>query len=157
MPETSPVTDAGTDATVSTSRGRRRARAALVVAEVALAVVLLLGASLFIGSFVNVMRVDSGFRSDHVLTAYVLPRTSPGLAPPDLRPAYADIVDRVRRLPGVIDAAAASGIPLRVNLRIDALRAPGQPIDYNMIVSLKAVTGGYHRTLAIPQERPVFH
>ena len=47
-----------------TSRGRRRARAALVVAEVALAVVLLVGASLFIGSFVNVMRVDSGFRSD---------------------------------------------------------------------------------------------
>jgi putative ABC transport system permease protein len=133
-----------------TSRGRRRARAALVVAEVALAVVLLVGASLFIGSFVNVIRVDSGFRSDHVLTAYVLPRTSPGSAPPDLRPAYADIVDRARRLPGVIDAAAASGIPLRVNLRIDALRAPGQPIDYNMIVSLKAVTAGYHRTLAIP-------
>ena len=133
-----------------TSRGRRRARAALVVAEVALAVVLLVGASLFIGSFVNVMRVDSGFRSDHVLTAYVLPRTSPGSAPPDLRPAYADIVDRARRLPGVIDAAAASGIPLRVNMRIDALRAPGQPIDYNKIVSLKAVTAGYHRTLAIP-------
>ncbi len=132
-----------------TSRGRRRARAALVVAEVALAVVLLVGASLFIGSFVNVMRVDSGFRSDHVLTAYVLPRTSPGSAPPDLRPAYADIVDRARRLPGVIDVAAASGIPLRVNMRIDALRAPGQPIDYNKIVSLKAVTAGYHRTLAI--------
>jgi predicted permease len=133
-----------------TSRGRRRARAALVVAEVALAVVLLVGASLFIGSFVNVMRVDSGFRSDQVLTAYVLPRTSPGSAPLDLRQAYADIVDRARQLPGVIDAAAASGIPLRVNLRIDALRAPGQPIDYNMIVSLKAVTAGYHRTLAIP-------
>ena len=42
------------------------------------------------------------------------------------------------------------GIPLRVNLRIDALQAPGQPIDYNMTVSLKAVTAGYHRTLAIP-------
>jgi putative ABC transport system permease protein len=112
--------------------------------------VLLVGAALFIGSFVNVMRLDSGFRSDRVLTAYVLPRTSPGSAPPDLRQAYADIVDRARRLPGVIDAAAASGIPLRVNLRIDALRAPGQPIDYNMIVSLKAVTAGYHRTLAIP-------
>jgi predicted permease len=133
-----------------TTRGRRRARAVLVVAEVALAVVLLVGASLFIGSFVNVMRVDSGFRSDRVLTAYVLPRTSPGSAPPDLRPAYADIVDRARRLPGVIDAAAASGIPLRVNMRIDALRAPGQPIDINKIVSLKAVTAGYHRTLSIP-------
>ena len=132
------------------SRGRVRARAALVVAEVALAVVLVVGASLFIGSFVNVMRIDSGFRSDRVLTAYVLPQTSPGSAPPDLRPAYADIVERARRLPGVIDAAAASGIPLRVNMRIDALRAPGQPIDYNKIVSLKAVTAGYHRTLAIP-------
>ncbi len=134
-----------------TSRGRRRARAALVVVEVALAVVLLVGAALFTGSFVNVMRVDPGFRSDHVLTAQVFPRTSPGSAPPDLRPAFADIVDRARRLPGVTDAAAASpGIPFRVNLLIDALRAPGQPIDYNMTVSVKVVTAGYHRALAIP-------
>jgi putative ABC transport system permease protein len=134
-----------------TGRGRRRARAALVVVEVALAVVLLVGASLFIGSFINVMRVDPGFRSDHVLTAQVFPRTSPGSAPPDLRPAFAEIVDRARQLPGVIAAAAASpGIPLRVNLWIDALRAPGQTIDPNMSVSVKVVTAGYHRTLAIP-------
>ena len=133
------------------SRGRRRAGAALVVAEVALAVVLLVGAALFIGSFVNVMHVDPGFRSDHVLTAQVFPRTIPGSQPPDLRPAFADIVDRARRLPGVIAAAAASpGIPLRFNLWIDALRAPGQPIDPNMSVSVKVVTAGYHRTLAIP-------
>src|SRR5262245_32122789 len=61
-----------------TSRGRRRARAALVVAEVALAVVLLVGAALFIGSFVNLMRMDFGFRSDNVLTAQIVPRPSPG-------------------------------------------------------------------------------
>ena len=140
-----------------TSRGRRRARAALVVAEVALAVVLLVGASLFIGSFVNVMRVDPGFRSDHVLTAQLFPRTSPGSAPPDLGPALAEIVDRARQLPGVIDAAAAApGIPLRINLWIDALRAPGQPLDPNMTVSVE----GRHRRLSpdagdSPQERPV--
>lgn len=134
-----------------TSRGRRRARAALVVAEVALAVVLLVGAALFIGSFVNVMRVDPGFRSDHVLTAQIFPRTSPGSEPPDLRQAFADIVDRVRRLPGVIDAAAAApGIPLRIQAWIDALRTPGQPLDPDMAVSAKVVTAGYHRTLAIP-------
>jgi putative ABC transport system permease protein len=134
-----------------TGRGRRRARAALVAAEVALAVVLLVGAALFIGSFVNVMRIDPGFRSDHVLTAQVSPRTSPGSKPPDLGPAFADILDRARQLPGVIDAAAAApGIPLRINLWIDALRAPGQPIDPRMTVSLKVVTAGYHRTLAIP-------
>src|SRR5262249_22572933 len=134
-----------------TSRGRRRARAALVVVEVALAVVLLVGASLFIGSFVNVMRLDPGFRSDHLLTAQAFPRTSPGAPPPDLRPAFADIVERARRLPGVIDAAAAApGIPLRVNLWVDALRAPGQALDPSMSVSVKVVTAGYHRTLAIP-------
>jgi putative ABC transport system permease protein len=134
-----------------TGRGRRRARAALVVVEVALAVVLLVGASLFIGSFVNVMRLDPGFRSDHVLTAQVFPRTSPGSPPPDLRIAFADIVDRARQLPGVVDAAAAApGIPLRINMWIDAIRSPGHPPDPNMTVSIKVVTAGYHRTLAIP-------
>src|SRR5262249_28615689 len=132
------------------SRHRRRTRAALVVVEVALAIVLLVGASLFIASFVNVMRIDPGFRSDHVLTAQVfVPRTS-GSAPTDLRPALADIVERGRRLPAVIDAAAATGIPLRINMWIDALRAPGQAMDPSMAVSIKVVTAEYHRTLTIP-------
>jgi predicted permease len=132
-----------------TSRGRRRARAVLVVAEVALAVVLLVGAALFIGSFINVLRIDPGFRSERVLAAQVLQR--PGSAQGDIRPALADIVDRARQIPGVIEAAAAApGIPFRINLRIDALRTPGGPLDPNMTVSLKTVTTGYHRALAIP-------
>jgi putative ABC transport system permease protein len=134
-----------------TSRGRRRARAVLVVAEVALAVVLLVGAALFIGSFVNVMRIDPGFRTEGVLAAQLVQLPSPGAAQPDLRPALADIVDRARQLPGVIDAAAAApGIPFRINLQIGALQGPGQPLDYNMTVSVKMVTAAYHRTLAIP-------
>ena len=59
------------------SRGRRRARAVLVVAEVALAVVLLVGAALFIGSFVNVMRIDPGFRTEGVLAAQLIQLASP--------------------------------------------------------------------------------
>jgi predicted permease len=133
------------------SRGRRRARAVLVVAEVALAVVLLVGASLFIGSFINVMRIDPGFRSDGVLTAQLVQRPSPGAAQADMGPALVDIVDRARRLPGVIDAAAASpGVPFRINMWIGGLQAPGQPLDLNMTVSIKVVTPGYHRTLDIP-------
>jgi putative ABC transport system permease protein len=134
-----------------TSRGRRRARAALIVAEVAMAVVLLVGAALFIGSFVNVMRIDPGFRGEGVLAAQLIPRHDPGSAEADVRTALADIVDRARQIPGVIDAAAAApGIPFRINLRIDALRWPGQTIDPNMTVSAKVVTASYHRTLAIP-------
>jgi predicted permease len=134
-----------------TSRGRRRARALLVVAEVALAVVLLVGAALFIGSFINVMRIDPGFRTRNVLAAQLVQLPSPGTAQVDVRPALADIVDRARRLPGVIDAAAAApGIPFRIQLQIGALQIPGQPLDYNKTVSVKFVTAGYHRTLAVP-------
>lgn len=134
-----------------TSRGRRRTRAALVVAEVALAVVLLVAAALFIGSFVNVMRIDPGFRAEGVLAAQVVQPSSPGSPPTDVRPALVDIVDRARQVPGVIEAAAAApGIPFRIQLRINALREPGGPADPGKSVSLKTVTSGYHRTLAIP-------
>jgi hypothetical protein len=67
--------------------------------------------------------------------------SSPGTSQVDIRPALADVVDRARRLPGN---------PFRINLQIDGLQAPGQLLDYNMTVSLKVVTGGCHRTLAIP-------
>jgi putative ABC transport system permease protein len=134
-----------------TSRGRRRARALLVVAEVALAVVLLVGAALFIGSFINVMRIDPGFRAKDVLAVQLMQLSTPGAPPADIRPALADVVERARRLPGVIDAAAgAPGIPFRIQLWIDALLAPGQPVDPTMTVSAKMVTASYHRTLAIP-------
>jgi putative ABC transport system permease protein len=134
-----------------TSRGRRRARSVLVVAEVALAVVLLVGAALFIGSFINVTRLDPGFRATNVLAAQLVQLSSPGTAPADIRPALADIVARARRLPGVIDAAAgAPGIPFRIQLQIGALQVPGQALDYNKTVSVKFVTAGYHRALAIP-------
>jgi predicted permease len=123
----------------------------LVVAEVALAVVLLVGAALFIGSFINVMRIDPGFRSKDVLAAQLVQLSSPGSPQTDIRPALADIVDRARQLPGVIDAAAAApGIPFRIQLQIGALQPQGQPLDYSKTVSVKFVTAGYHRALAIP-------
>ncbi len=67
----------------SAGRARQRLRSALVVVEVALAVVLLVGAALFIGSFVRVMRIDPGFqgRRRHY-DAALLRRRSPGSAHP---------------------------------------------------------------------------
>ncbi len=142
-----------------TSRGRRRARAVLVVAEVALAVVLLVGAALFVGSFINVLRIDPGFRTDDVLAAQLVQLPSPGTTQSDMRPALADIVARARKLPGVIDAAAAApGVPFRINLQISALQAPGQPLDYNMTVSVKRVTDALPPDAGdSPQERPLLH
>ena len=81
----------------SAGTGRQRMRSALVVAEVALAVVLLVGAALFIGSFVTLMRIDPGFDPESVLTVLVSPRSEPGKPPPDGAPAYAQIVERSAR------------------------------------------------------------
>jgi putative ABC transport system permease protein len=134
-------------------RGRRRLRSALVVVEVALAVVLLVGAALFIGSFVSVMRLDFGFQGDRVLTAQIFPQMRPGQDPQsmDLGPAFDDIISRLRRVPDVVEAsAAAPGIPLQVNMRIDGLTVPGKVFEGDRSVSLKFVSPDYHRVLRIP-------
>jgi predicted permease len=137
-------------------RGRRRLRSALVIVEVALAVVLLVGAALFIGSFVSVMRLDFGFQSNHVLTAQIVPQMPPGQDPRsiNLGPMFDDIVSRLEHVPGVVEAsAAAPGIPLRVNMRIDGLGIPGKVLDGDRSVSLKFVSPGYHRALKVPLRR----
>ena len=133
------------------TRARRRLRAALLVIEVALALVLLVGAALFATSFANVMRLDLGFRPDGILSAQIFQRRGPGATGrPDLGAAMTDIVERVRHLPGVIEAAiSAPGMPLRVNMTIDALRRPGL-VTEDPTVSIKVVTPGYWRALGIP-------
>ena len=98
---------------------RRRFRQGLVVAELALSVMLVLGAGLLMRSFVSVLRVDTGFHAEGVLKAdYQLPA---GRYPRDFArfPAWTEIhaftqttLERVRRIPGVQDAAVASSHPL---------------------------------------------
>jgi putative ABC transport system permease protein len=137
-------------------RGRRRLRSALVVFEVALAVVLLVGAALFIGSFISVMRLDFGFQGDRVFTAQIFREIQPGQDPRsmDLGPAFEDIITRLQHTPGIVEAsAAAPGIPLRVNMHIDGLTVPGKVLDGDTSVSLKSVSPGYHRALKIPLRR----
>jgi len=136
-------------------RGRRRLRSALVVVEVALAVVLLVGAALFIGSFISVMRLDFGFQGDRVLTAQIFPQTQPGQDPrSDLGPVLQEIVSRLQHVPGIVEASAsAPGIPLRVNMHITGLTVPGKVLDGDTSISLKSVSSAYHRVLKIPLHR----
>ncbi|HSO76107.1 MAG TPA: ABC transporter permease [Blastocatellia bacterium] len=97
--------------TSATSRGNR-VRSALVVSEVALALMLLVGAGLLIKSFVNLQRVDPGFNPRSVLRAdVILPRTR---YPDRNQPAafYKQLLDRVTAMPGVQAAGAVSTMPL---------------------------------------------
>ena len=100
----------------SSGRARQRMRSALVVIEVALAVVLLVGAALFIGSFMSLMRIDPGFESENVLTVQVSPRYPPGPIAPTVNAARGIRADRRASPPD------AGGHPRRDDFRRDAAR-----------------------------------
>jgi predicted permease len=92
-------------------RPQRRLRAALVVAEVGLAVVLTIGAALLLRSFVSVLSVDPGFRADHLLTLQIT--VPPRYQTPDHRRAfYADLLGRLQRLPSVTAVGGTTRLPL---------------------------------------------
>jgi predicted permease len=132
------------------SRARQRWRSALIVVEIALAVVLLVGAALFIGSFVTLMRIEPGFNPDRVITTQIYRRPQPGQPRQDMGPALAQIVELLGATPGVVQAAAASpGIPLRVNTHITGLNINGRTIEGDRSISLKVVTPRYHAALGI--------
>jgi putative ABC transport system permease protein len=136
---------------------RQRMRAALVVAEVALAVVLLVGAALFIGSFVSVMRIDPGFTPDNVLTAQISPpfqlRSVVGRAT-NRAPAFAEIVERIRRNPGVRNASMGA-VPLGGSNRIStSVTIPGRlDLTAGESIGTTTVTPDYHNALKIPLRR----
>src|SRR5260370_1628528 len=139
------------------TRGRaggagRRLRGLLVVSEVALSLTLLVGAGLLLRSLSRLLTVSPGFDASHVLTM----RTSVlGQRYSDntiLRQFFADAVERLRALPGVESAAAASQIPLRGNVDRYGFHAEGK-INANPELDESAerysMTPGFLATLRI--------
>src|SRR5207249_824180 len=114
------------------------------VAEMAFAVVLVVGAALFIGSFVSLIQIDPGFNPEHVLTAQISPRIESRTEPPDSGPAFTEIVERISRIPGVIHASMISGgIPLSGGVSITTV-----PVRDGVIsLSMRRVTPDYHSAL----------
>jgi putative ABC transport system permease protein len=97
----------------TSSVARHRVRLSLVIGEVALAMVLLTGAGLLIRSFIRLQAVDPGYDTSHVLVASV---SLPGARYSNLQQTlkFTDAaLERIRALPGVRNAAASGGLPLR--------------------------------------------
>ncbi len=92
--------------------GRHRLRQALVIGEFALALSLLAGAGLAIHSFLNLLRVDLGIRTDHVLTFYLPVPDSRPKEPEKIIAYYKQILSSVSAVPGVTSASAMTGLPL---------------------------------------------
>lgn len=141
------------------SRGTSRGgglRAALVVSEVALAMVLLAASGLLVRSFVALQRVDPGFRTDRILTFRVELPGAPVTTRTQRVGFFRTAVERLSSLPGVVSAAAASNVPLS---------GPGPGAWFNMLdrpvgpgqtppsVSYRVVSSGYLETMGIPLRR----
>ena len=102
-------------------------RSALIVAEVALALVLLVGAGLMIRSFGRLMSIDPGFDPSNVVTMRL---TLPAAKYPEIdqwRVFHESLVQRVSALPGVGVAAVNSGIPLEGGASESSVRVDGRP------------------------------
>ncbi len=140
---------------------RVRLRSALIVGEVALAVVLAAGAGLLMRSLWNLVQANPGFQAQRVLTL----RVSPNQALCTRRAAcialYGELLRRVRELPSVEDAAAANTIPLAPVIPSSSVRVEGLPDApaerAGPMFWAGAVTPGYFRVMGIPilQGRPL--
>lgn len=126
----------------------------LVVAEVALALVLLVGAGLMTRSFQRLLQVSPGFDGTNVLAARVLLPTTKYRERPALARFYDDVIARLRRTPGVREASAVSALPLQnvgaaSNLPFTvAGQAP--PPDEDPMSEVRIVAPGYFETMRIP-------
>jgi len=125
-------------------------RSALVVAEVALALVLVIGAGLMIRSFIRLQQVDPGFNPNNVL---MLSISLPGLRYPEPAQAVAffeQAEQRIKSLPGVLDAGATSRPALKGSQYTNDMTIEGAPPDdYIREVRHKSITPDYFAAMGI--------
>ncbi len=143
------------------SRKQGRMRRLLVIAEVALALVLLVASGLMVRSFIKLRQVDVGFTEHNVLTLrvplpeakYPTPKTADDPRDPTGLGFYEQLVERIRTLPGVKSATAATLLPLGAGqgwgkfLSIEG--HPADSIDKVPLVRFALVSPDYFRTLGI--------
>jgi putative ABC transport system permease protein len=141
------------DGRAGVGRKARRLSNSLVVAEVALALILLAGAGLMLRSLGNVLGVNPGFHADHVLSMHIrLPYTRYA-NDQQLRAFTNKLLDRTSQLPGVESAAVASGLPLMDNLSVTTYQVEGQPPaspEQTPETDTKMVSEDYFRTIGTP-------
>jgi putative ABC transport system permease protein len=146
------VMHAGDGRSVGASASGVRVRRVLLIVEAALAVVLLVGATLLARSFVSLMQVDAGYDRANVLTADLYMPASANDTTRGMRIAMA-VLDRVRAMPGVVAAGAGTMTPFGSTLSSSGFLLPGmttadgQPL---MARALQAVvTPGHAEALGL--------
>ncbi len=138
------------------SPARRRTRNLLVIAEMALAIVLLIGAGLLLRSFVNLLEVDPGFRKENILALQVFAYGEKYRKPEQRAAFFRDTIERISTIPGVKTAGAVSAVPFLGEDSIDLDTTfivegrPAPPPDEEPTVFVSVATENYFAALGIP-------
>jgi len=135
----------------SGARGRRF-RSTLIVVEVALSVVLLVGSTLLMVSFIQLQRTPPGFEAKGAAAAFVGIPTTRYSTSPQQAEFFAQVIERLRAQPGVTDAAAAIGLPMSgFNPRAPySVRGrPILPLPQRPLANLGIVSEDYFRLMRI--------
>ena len=133
--------------------GRSRTRSILVVAQVAVAAVLVVAAGLLIRTFVSLTSVPSGLQADHVLTLRLSPPPATYASQADIGRFFDRFLERVRALPGVRLAGATSALPLSEASGDWSFDIEGRPFSpgrrHSGAADWYTVTPGYFETLRV--------
>lgn len=130
---------------------RGRLRGALVVTEIALSLVLLIGAGLLIRTFSYLVSVAPGFDPNNVLTFQVALRGERYDTTQEAAAFYRDALDRIRVVPGVENAAVINRLPLDWQFNMPVV-FPSSPDQFNS-VQFRIVTPDYFRVMKIPVQQ----
>ncbi len=136
----------------SSREGAHRSRQALVVAEVALSVALLIGAALLLGSFLRLQRADGGFESEGVAASFVALPAARYATPARQIQFFDDVVAALQAEPGVTGATVALALPVGSGLRTPYAIAgrPAPPGGQLPLVSMNVVGHQYFALLQMP-------
>jgi len=133
----------------------RRLRSGLVVAEIALAMVLLIGAGLMVRTLAGLSRADLGFNPENVLTLRV-PLSGERYKEPQVRVQFwENVVSAVESLPGVESASVSRGLPINgwVGQFFTTLDDPNPPAEQLPFANYVVIGPDYFRTMEIPLRR----
>lgn len=135
------------------SGGTHRLRSSLVVFEVALSLMLLVGAGLAVRSFLSLLRTSPGFDPENVLTMSLVLPAARYKDEPQRAAFYRDLVERVKALPGIQSAAAVNFLPLGGSNSSDAYLVEGVPEPLPGQENegrYRVCTADYFQTMRIP-------
>lgn len=136
-----------------TTGGRNRLRESLVVAELALALVLLIGAGLLMNSFVKLQNIDPGFDPHNVLTMTVSLSGATQYVGPSREAFYQQVLSQIKALPGVESASAINHLPLAGDQWSRGLTIEGRPLPppgQEVVAVFRVSRPGYFQTMGIP-------